>query len=268
LAWLVQIQAAIANLQGLDYLQSSAEQSMQQSIETNMMTLDQSVSQTSQIQVDNTDGERPLVASQLEQMISIDVGQGVPITTALTMEAILDGESYLMRYLSLPPDMATLYPEGWFNAASRPELSGLNFEAIQAMTGWEALSIYPLTEEVVLRIKVLPEEALDGQTMQVFNVIIAPSALLETTGLGAMFDTEQMGVSEDLIAQLFESATYSIQVWIGEDGLLHQMESIIIIEDVTTVMEGQAMTLNQETYVVSRYFGFDKPVQIEIPTLE
>lgn len=272
LGWLAQVQAAMVNLKSLDYFQSTSTQSVQQTLNmgqgSQAMTIDQSISQDLMILVDNTDGEIPLVASTLDQVLDMDMGTGVPVNMAMTMEMVMAEGEYLMRYSSLPSELANQYPEGWFEAASRPELSGINFDTLSELTGWESLSLYTFNEEVVLAIKPLPEDTIDGQPMQVFQLIIAPIMLLEVSGLGEMFNTEAMGVDDQFMTDLYSKATYSLQVWIGEDGLLHRMDTVIVIENLETQVQGQALTLSQETQASVIYFDFNIPLEIEIPVVD
>jgi hypothetical protein len=251
----------------LDTLQSQTTQDLDQTIDASGISIHQTISQRIHSQIENGEEGFPLaIYSVLEQASSAEA-PGVPSQEMiLNMEMVFQDGVYLMQVTDMPPEMAAVFPEGWFDPAILSG-TGMNFSNLTDLSGRESLSIYPISEETVLRIKELPQEEIDGQAMRVFELVLSPELVMEISGLDSMYDAESLGEGgEEFLAGMIAGLTFSQRVWIGaEDGLPYRIYFKSLMENVELELQGQAMSITQTAETTTDFFGFNEPVEIIEP---
>jgi hypothetical protein len=271
LEWVAFVSAAYDALFALDSLKADTVQEVNQTVLVNTgfadVTVVQTISQHTLAAIQNgEDGFPTEIYSQLDQTSRTETEGVPPQEIALKMEMVYQDGVFLMQVTEAPPDVAGLFPQGWFD----PDIlsgSGLDFSAMTNLTGREALSIYPLNEDTVLRIKELEQEDLDGQPMRVFEIILDPAITLEAAGMSGLFDPESLGAGGDqFIEDMLAGMNFSQRVWISvEDGLPHRISFKSAMHEIELELQGQAMTMSQITEATVDFFDFNEPVEIPEP---
>jgi hypothetical protein len=272
-ALIADVQAAIDALFAIGTFQGRTESLITQIIGTSAsgqsIELNQIIEQNSDMQV--VVGEDAGI-SQSHGVMTQDLAMtgnlpGLDQNISMELETVfIDGQFY-MRMNDGPPEMSTVFPDGWF----RPEelnIPGFDFSALGNLSGREALSIYDVSPDTVSAIEEREGTTIDGQAMRVISLVFDADILFEIAGLDSLFDPAAMGLGEDFFNDMFEAAIFEYIIYIGvDDGIPHRIDVVNIITDMETEVQGQTISLTQDSNSTVTYFGFGEPVDIPIPDI-
>jgi hypothetical protein len=252
----------------------NTEQYISQQIEVSVgketFNLDNGISQTSYFQMIKTAAGYDSVGT-IDQIINTEVsGEATNISLSLKM-VMLDNNIYL-RVIGDAGELASMLPQGWVNlsedssARSNPFFSSFDPDAITQLS---SLRI-PFDETTITGIEVLDRAEIDGQTMDVFQVEFDPQTFIDSGVLGTLgqsitsqFTAEE---TEQLLEDMFRDAQLGYTMYIGQDGLLHQLDSALVI-DTTLEIQGFSvplvMTMNSSAF----FSRFNEPVTIKEPVV-
>ena len=230
------------------------------------ISLNQDISQVMQYDL-LTDGNGN-ISGQDGTMIQNFVveASGVEVEFDLTMEIILQDMEYFLRITDGSPELRTTFPRGWFRFQDIPT-EGFDFSSLESLTSQEAMGIIDFTEDLVISISEMPSETINDQTMRVFALGIDPAFLLESGASGVAFDTSTAfgRGAEAATNAIIENATVFYTIWIGvDDNYVHQMVSNLRVEEVELFLEGENISLAQQSSGTITYTDFDAPVEIRI----
>jgi hypothetical protein len=257
------LQTAYANIQSYDSFQASMEQDMVQDMETFGMTVSQSILQNNSISVE-TDGEGnpSIIYMVLDQDIDSSVA-GQSTQMSMQMEAYIFDGQYFLRFNDMPVEVAAMLPDDWTNAADL-QLQGMNFGGLN-VEGWASLSLYEISPETIVSITELPSEELDGVETRVFELEWSADQLLQIAGLEGVF-SGMGGDMDSFIEDMLAGSVYSQKVWIDvENQIPLQIEVITTVVAEELELQGQTMSLIQDSTATVTYFGFNEPLNLEIP---
>ena len=271
-ALIVVVQEAVEALFAIETFQARTETLITQTIGTSAggqdITIDQTIEQNSDAQIATSDGGIDESYTLLSQNTSMTASvPGLSQDIPLTMEAILTDGQYYLRFSDTPVELTGIFPEGWF----LPEdlaIPGFDFAAMANLTGRESLALYEVSLETITAIQELEGTTLDGQEMRVISATFDADTLFELAGLDALFDPEAMGVGDDFLQDMLDASVYDYIIYIGvDDGLPHRIDNNSTINDMATEIQGESLTLTQESIATTTFFGFGEPVEIPEPVL-
>jgi hypothetical protein len=263
---------AVAAIQELDSYTTHVEQTISQVVslgsgDTAMSTTNDVV-QTVDLQIVRTD-DGYNTAGVIDQTITANTAgqvQEVPLTIEIVL---LDGVAFL-RGSSESPLLANAIPTEWTEvddnvAASNPVLASFAPSALKQFYGVNAA----FDEDTIESITELDSAEIDGQTMRVFEIEYSMDALLETGLLDGLTGNAQAGMSAEdlqaLVEDILSSADAVFTAYVGEDdGLLHQLDSVLSVDTVMT-FQGVSMPLQMTVTSTTTFSGFNEPVEIEVP---
>ena len=218
-----------------------------------------------------SDGDGGVAASYsvLDQNMSMDMGDLGSFEQPLTMEMVLDGTDFYIRYTNVPAESAALFPEGWVTLDEAGGMEMFNQEFFESLTGRRALALYEVNEETVAEIRELDGETVEDVPMRVIEIVWNADALLTVAGIDNMFNAEQLGIPLDDFLNEFKEKTISSQrVWIGEsDGLPYRIDVVMRAEDLSLTVQTAQVIMTMDMNSTTTYFDFNVPVDIVIPTL-
>lgn len=274
--WLDTIIAANENLLALDTYHVEMEQNVEQTMSlaaamTGGMSIDQTITQMIDVQV-RTRGDQPDdIFAQIDQTIE-STGPTGPLNVELTMETlVLNGQTYLrFTDISQMPGSSAL-PQEWVALGdTSAETQYFDIGSLANLSEQQQRFLSILDSNTVGSIEQLDSETLEGQTMDVYELIWSTAAFEELAGMlgTSSLQTSADQPAQDLVESLFANASGTQQVWIGtEDGLPHRTTFEMVIEEAEISMQQQTMTLSQTTTSTVNYMDFNGEVTIPSPDI-
>lgn len=211
-------------------------------------------SQTAQIDGASTSSSLTRVITQGQIVLTEPLGSGAPLpdmelTPQLELAASvvsIDGDVFINLDETAPEYRAGL-PEGWQEVLDGMALGGNGTVSLTdvatSISHVRLNSISALLNSTVVKsAELLPDDELEGQTMNHYLLTLNAAEAMAALGQDASALLGDLELSEEAVSALLEGAVYKLEVWVGAD-------------DQTVYR--QTMTLSLESALDSKTFGSD-----------
>jgi hypothetical protein len=233
----------------------------------------------------NIDGAWTMTANEAEIAVEQTIsGDTDPLIWSVNVDRVAVEDMVYLRFrdLLLPPTVsaqAFALPEGWFAPEPLPtDMAMLTASAMGLFTfidGYRSLPVippivgYPLNDETVRTLEQLPDEAIDGVTMRVYEVSFDALNLYLTHTRdewdATFLNFQTSGID---LARFFVEGGLQVRgrYWIDADGQLAQIEQQIRLEVAPGTIEGQSdYGFINDTRARVAFSNRNMPTQIAVP---